>query len=608
MKKNKFNKKPIDNRQGINLKSQFKNVETGVKNGVFIFSKPFTVEQLSQQLNKTSSEILKYFFIKGKMKNINSLLDEEEIGELCLEYNFDFEKRQQIDETNVLQNLKVEDDEKLLVKRPAIITVMGHVDHGKTTLLDYIRKTHVVKGEAGGITQSIGAYQVTQNNELITFIDTPGHAAFTEMRARGATVTDIVVLVVAADDGIKPQTQEAIDHARAAKVPIVVFINKCDKPNTNADNVMSQLSEVDLTAEEWGGNTITIKGSALNGTNVDKLLEALLTLAEVSELKANPNRLGMGVVIESNLDRGLGPVASVIVTNGTIAKGDMMIAGSSYGRIRAIFDDNGKEVLSAKPSQPVKITGLNNVPAAGDQFVISNDAAAIKEIAEKIRLYELNKQNAERELLSRDSTTNSKSLVIILKTDVNGSLEAIKNVLSKLNVEGVKLTILRAATGGITKSDIELAKASKGVIVGFNVKPTKDVKDLANNQQVPVYFFDIIYRLAEAVEAIMKNKLDPIYLEEDTGEAQVKQIWTHSDVGTIIGCSILNGTINRNDSARVLRDGVVVMKTKIASMRHGKEDITSISAGKECGLTLLNYNDLKVNDIIQCYKVVEKKH
>ena len=607
MKKNKFNKKPIDNRQGINLKSQFKNVEVGVKNGVFIFSKPLTVEQLSQQLNKTSSEILKYFFIKGKMKNINSLLDEEEIGELCLEYNFDFEKRQEIDETNVLQNLKVEDDEKLLVKRPAIITVMGHVDHGKTTLLDYIRKTHVVKGEAGGITQSIGAYQVTQNGELITFIDTPGHAAFTEMRARGATVTDIVVLVVAADDGIKPQTQEAIDHARAAKVPIVVFINKCDKPNINPDNVMSQLSDAGLTPEEWGGETITIKGSALSGDNVDKLLESLLALAEMSELKANPNRLGMGIVIESNLDRGLGPVASVIVKNGTIAKGDMMIAGSSYGRIRAMFDDNGKEVLSAKPSQPVKITGLNNVPTAGDHFVISNDAEDIKEIAEKIRLYEINKQNAERELLSHDDTTNSKNLVVILKSDVNGSLEAIKNVLSKTNVEGVKLTILRAATGGITKSDIELAKASKGIIIGFNVKPTKDVKDLANNQQVPIYFFDIIYRLAEAVEMIMKNKLDPIYMDEDTGEAQVKQIWTHSAVGTIIGCSILNGTINRNDSARVLRDGVVIFKTKIASMRHGKEDITSISAGKECGLTLANYNDLKVNDIIQCYKTVEKK-
>ncbi|MCF0227225.1 MAG: translation initiation factor IF-2 N-terminal domain-containing protein, partial [Malacoplasma sp.] len=294
MKKDKFNKKPIDKRQGINLKSQFKKVEVGVKNGVFIFSKPLTVEQISQQLKKSTSDILKYFFMKGKMKNINTLLDEEEIGELCLEYNFDFEKRQQIDETNVLQNLKIVDDESSLQKRPAIVTVMGHVDHGKTTLLDYIRKTHVVKGEAGGITQSIGAYQVKQNDELITFIDTPGHAAFTEMRARGANVTDIVVLVVAADDGIKPQTQEAIDHARAAKVPIIVFINKCDKPNTNPDNVMSQLADVGLTAEEWGGDTITIQGSALNGTNVDKLLEALLALAEMLELKANPNRLGMG--------------------------------------------------------------------------------------------------------------------------------------------------------------------------------------------------------------------------------------------------------------------------------------------------------------------------
>lgn len=603
----KKQKKILDNRENIDLKSQFKTVKTGVKNGVFIFSKPLTVEELSQKLNKSSSDILKFFFMKGVMKNINTLLDENEIGELCLEFNFDFEKRIEINETNILSNLNVVDDEKDLKPRPPIVTIMGHVDHGKTTLLDYIRNTCVAKGEAGGITQSIGAYQVKKDNNIITFIDTPGHAAFTEMRARGAHATDIVILVVAADDGIKPQTIEAIDHAKAAKVPIIVFINKCDKPNINIDNVLSQLSEHELTSEKWGGDTITVEGSALTGMGVNKLLEAIITLSQVMELKANPNRLGMGVIIEANLDKGLGPVASVIIQNGTVAKGDMLIAGASYGRIRAMLNDHNEEINLAYPAQPVKITGLNAVPQSGDHFVISNNEKDIKEIAEHIRLYQINEQNRERELLSVDADTNSKRLIIILKADVHGSLEAIKNMLGKMNVDGVSVVFLRGATGGITKSDVELAKASKGIIIGFNVKPNKAVKDLANMQQVPIYFFDIIYRLSETVEKIMKKSLDPIYVEEETAEAEVKQIWTYSKVGTIIGCGINSGEINRNDQARVLRDGVVIAKTKIASLRHGKEDITKISSGKECGITLENFNDVKVGDIIQTFKTVEKQ-
>lgn len=607
MKKNKnFNKKN-DNRQSINLKSQFRNVETGVKNGVFIFSKPLTVDEFAQKINKPSSEILKNFFMKGLMKNINTILTEEEIGELCLEYNFDFEKRQVIDETNVLSNLTIKDDPSSLLPRPPIVTIMGHVDHGKTTLLDYIRKTHVAKGEAGGITQSIGAYQIEYNKSLITFIDTPGHAAFTEMRARGANATDIVILVVAADDGMKPQTIEAIDHARAANVPIIVFINKCDKPGVKPEEVMSQLSEKDLIPEEWGGQTIFIQGSALTGLNVTKLLEAILATAEMLELKANPNRFGMGIVIESNLHKGLGPVASIIVKNGTVAKGDMVIAGSSYGHIRAMFNENGKEVLAAKPSQPVKITGLNAIPMAGDHFVVTNNDKEIKEIAEKIRLYQIKQQNLEREILTKDEKSGNKKLVIILKTDVNGSLGAIKNVLSKFNIEGVDLTILRAATGGISKSDVELANAAKGIILGFNIKPSKDIKDFATRHHVPIYFYDIIYRLSEDVERIMKDKLDPVEVEEDLGEAEVKQIWTHSKVGTIIGCLVTSGVINRNDNARVIRDGVVLSKNKIASLRHVKEDITTISAGKECGITLENFNNLQVGDVIACYRVVSKK-
>lgn len=605
-KKNKKFKK-VDTRQTINLKAQFKKVDTGIKNGVFIFSGPLTIEQIASKLNKTSTEIIKYFFLKGKMKNINSLLDENEIGELCLEYNYDFEKRTNIDETNILTNLEVKDDEKLLVPRPPIVTVMGHVDHGKTTLLDYIRKTNVVKGEAGGITQSIGAYQITYKNNKITFIDTPGHAAFTEMRARGANVTDIVVLVVAADDGIKPQTQEAIDHARAAGVQIIVFINKCDKPNVNPDAVLTQLSEQDLTCEEWGGDVITIKGSALTGQNVDKLLEAIIATSEILELKANPNRLGLGVVIESSLDKGLGPVATVIVKNGSIVKGDMMIAGSSFGRIRAMFDENHKEVQIAKPSQPVKVTGLNVVPFAGDHFVISNNEKEIKEIAEKIRLHQIKMQNSEHDILSKDTKLNTKRLVVILKTDVHGSLEAIKNVLLKINVDGVSLVILRAATGGITKSDVELAKASNGIIIGFNVKPIKTIKDLANNQRVQIYCFDIIYHLAEEIQNIMKGKLDPVYVDEDTGEAEIKNIWKHTKIGVIGGCIVTSGEMHRSDNVRLLRDGVVVYKTKIASMRHQKDDINSCSAGKECGITLENQNDIQIGDIIQSYKIVQKK-
>ena len=602
-KKNK-NFKKVDTRQNLDLKAQFKKVNTGVNNGVFIFSHPLTIEQIASKVNKTSSEIIKYFFIKGKMKNINTILDENEIGELCLEYNYDFEKRTEVDETNVLTNLDIKDDEKLLVPRSPIVTVMGHVDHGKTTLLDQIRKTNVAKGEAGGITQSIGAYQIVYKNDKITFIDTPGHAAFTEMRARGANVTDIVVLVVAADDGIKPQTIEAIDHARAADAPIIVFVNKCDKPSVNPDNVLTQLSEHDLTCEEWGGQTITIKGSALTGMNIDKLLEAIIATSEIQELKANPNRLGIGVVIESSLDKGLGPVATIIVKNGSVVKGDMMIAGSSYGRIRAMFDENGKEVQIAKPSQPVKITGLNIVPSAGDHFAISNNERDIKEIAEKIRLHQIQLQNAEHDILTKDTKFNAKKLVVILKTDVHGSLEAIKNVLTKTHVEGVSLVILRAATGGITKSDVELAKAGNGIIIGFNVKP---IKSLANNQRVQIFFFDVIYHLAEEIENIMKGKLDPVYVEEDTGEAEIKNIWKHTKIGVIGGCVVTSGEMHRSDSVRLLRDGVVVYKTKIASMRHQKDDINSCSAGKECGITLENQNDIRIGDIIQSYHTIQKK-
>jgi translation initiation factor IF-2 len=520
MKPNHHKRK--DTRENLDLKSQFKKVDTGIKNGVFIFSGPLSVEQFATKIQKPVSEILKYFFIKGRMMNLNTILSEEEIGELCLEYNYDFEKRVEVNETNLLANIKVEDDAKSLKPRPPVVTIMGHVDHGKTTLLDYIRKTQVASGEAGGITQHIGAYQIEHDKKKITFIDTPGHAAFTEMRARGANITDIVVLVVAADDGIKPQTEEAIDHAKAAGVPIVVFINKMDKPNVKPDHVMSQLSEKGLTSEEWGGTTITLKGSALKGQGVPKLLEAILTIAEMNEYKANPSRLAMGVVIESNMDKGFGPVATVLIKNGTLTKGDFIIVGSAYGRIRAMFDENSKEVLIAYPSQPVKITGLSETPSAGEYFVVSTNERDIKEIAKKIKVH--NTSMSYNNDVSLDNEEGIKRFNIILKTDVHGSLEAIKNMLGKTDIKGTKLSLIRTAVGGISESDIQLAKASNAIIIGFNVKPVRAIKDLADNQKVQILFFNIIYKLNEDIEKMLLGTLDPVLVEKEMGEAIVQQL------------------------------------------------------------------------------------
>jgi translation initiation factor IF-2 len=519
----KINKKN-DSRQNLDLKSQFKKVNTGVKNGVFIFSSPLSVEQFATKIDKSASEILKYFFLKGKMLTLNTMLTEEEIGELCLEYNFDFEKRVEIDETNVLSNIEVKDDPASLKPRPPVVTIMGHVDHGKTTLLDYIRHAHVAHGEAGGITQHIGAYQISYKNDKITFIDTPGHAAFTEMRARGANITDIVIIVVAADDGIKPQTEEAIDHAKAAKVPIIVFINKMDKPNVNPDKVMTQLSEKDLLAEEWGGSTITIKGSALNGEGVDKLLEGILAIAEINEYKANPNRLAMGIVIESNIDKGFGPVATILIKNGSLTKGDFIIAGSAFGRIRVMLDENLHEVGIAYPSQPIKITGLSEPPAAGEHFIVSTNEKDIKEIAEKIRLHKLIVNRQADSLINNDIAEGTKIFNVILKTDVHGSLEAIKNMLSKINVTGTKLQIIRSAVGGITESDVTLAKASKAIIIGFNIKPTRATRDIADSQQVKILFFDIIYKLNESIQDFLLGELNPVYEEQEMGEAVIQQL------------------------------------------------------------------------------------
>ena len=593
-----------DTRETIKIEDQIKTVNVGVQDGVFVFTSPLSVSELAPKLKKNTNEIIKFFFMKGIMVTLNTVLNEEQIGELCLEYNLDFKIEKEINEENLLDNIKFDDDENQLTIRPPIVTIMGHVDHGKTTLLDAIRKSNVTSGEAGGITQNIGAYQVELENRKITFIDTPGHEAFSEMRARGANVTDIVVLVVAADDGIKVQTQEAIDHAKAAGVEIIVFVNKMDKPGANPEKVISQLSEYDIVSEEWGGNTIFVQGSALQKTGINELLHAILLISDIHQFKANSNRLAFGTVIEANLDKGYGPVATVLIQNGTLKKGDMAIVGQTYGKVRLMFDDNGNEIEVAEPSCPVKIAGLEDVPGAGDKFLVLNDERKVKEIANQIKIknsrLEFNKTN--------NNDSNNKQLNIIIKADVQGMLEAIKSMITKIDVEGANIIVVRSAVGGITETDVRLAQASKAMIIGFNIRPNRIIKDLTDQTKVEVRTYDIIYKLKEDLESLLMGKLDPVIVEEINGEAQVQKIWKHSEIGTICGCLVTDGKIKRNSKARVIRDGVVIYTSEIATLQHGQKPITEAVAGNECGLTIKNFNDIKENDVIESYNLIEKSH
>lgn len=604
----KNNKK--EQRQSIDINKQIKTVDVGVKNGVFIFTSPLSVEELAKKLGKPAGEIIKFFFLKGEIISLNSVLNEEQIGEICLEYGYDFQIEKEVSAENVLDNIIFDDNPNDLQLRPAIVTIMGHVDHGKTTLLDVIRESSVTANEAGGITQHIGAYQVEKNHKKITFIDTPGHEVFAEMRARGANITDIVVLVVAADDGIKSQTQEAIDHAKAAGVEIIVFINKMDKPGANYEKVMSQLSEQDIVAEEWGGNHIFIKGSALLKQGIDELLEAIQLLADVKQYKANPNRFAYGTVIESNLDKGYGPVATVLVQNGTMKKSDYIVAGQSYGKIRMMFDSNGHEIQSATPATPVKIAGLESVPIAGDKFLVLDNEKQARELANKIK-----QKNSRLEWNNKNSTLRQqiedgvvKNLKIILKTDVHGSLEAIKSMISKINIENAHVDIVRSAIGGITETDVRLAQTSQAIIIGFNIRPTKLVKDLSEQEKIEIKTYDVIYKLKEDLEIMMMGKLDPIITEEEIGEAKVQKIWKHSEIGTICGCIVNSGKIKRGAKVRVVRDGVIIYNSEISTLQHGKNQASEILAGNECGLTIKNFNDVKENDVLEAYVIVERSH
>lgn len=607
-KTKKKNFKKVDHRSNIDIKSHFKKVEVGIKNGVFVFVNNLTIDEFSKKLNKPSTEIIKYLFLKGINCNLNTLLDEEQMGEICLEFGYDFRKETQVNEDNILDNISFNDKHEDLTKRPPIVTVMGHVDHGKTSLLDAIRKTRVVDTEAGNITQSIGAYQVNWKDNLITFFDTPGHEAFSQMRAIGADLTDIAIIVVAADDGLKPQTEEAIDHAVFAKVPIIVFINKMDKPGKNIDRIYSQLSEKNIVPEEWGGQTMVVKGSALNKEGINELLEAIILTSEIMELKANKDRVANGITIEACLDKGEGPVADLLVQSGTLAVNDYILVGHCYGKIRKMVDYNRKEIKVAPPSTPVRISGLNGVPSAGDKWIVTKNEKELKELAIK-RQENLKKKkfinNATK--LKGNQESDIKELNILLKTDSQGSINALKTLIASINVEGTKINLIRSSTGLITESDINLARAAKALVISFNLKTTQTVLEYANSTGIKMKNFSIIYDIKDEIEKVLKGQLDPVYVEKPLGKVEIKQLWKHSSIGTIAGCKVIEGEIKRNAFARITRNNkVIIEKGKIDSLKHGKESISSAKAGKECGFTLENFNDFIENDIVEIYEIVEE--
>ena len=487
---------------------------------------------------------------------------------------------------------------------------MGHVDHGKTTLLDTIRKTNVALKEAGGITQAISAYQIKYNDKKITFIDTPGHAAFTEMRARGASITDIVIIIVAADDGVMPQTREAIDHAKAAGVPIMVAINKIDKPGANPEKVMTELAECGLTPDEWGGDTLYNKISAKEGTGINELLENILLISEMQEYKANPARYAIGTVIESRLDKHVGPVVTLLIQNGTLRLGDPIVVGTAYGKIRTLKDDCGNEITEASPSLPVEITGLNETPTAGDKFMAFESEKQARNIGEQRKTQAKLRANKTSESVTLDDLFSKikdgiKELNVIIKTDVNGSAEAVKNSLEKIEVEDVRVKVVRSSVGAITESDIVLAKASNAIIIGFNVRPNNEIKDYAKENGVEIRLYNIIYKVVEEIEAAMKGMLEPIFEEKVIGSAEVRQLFKFSKVGIIAGSYVIDGVIKRDAKARVIRDSVVIYDGEIGSIQREKDSVKEVKKGLECGITISNFNDIKVNDVIEAYEMVE---
>ena len=575
------------------------------------YEEGITVGELASKLNVESSEIVKKLFLLGIMANINQALDDETVELIAEDYEVEVEKEEVIDEQDLSIYFDDESEDPDASERPAVVTIMGHVDHGKTTLLDSIRHTKVTAGEAGGITQHIGAYQIQNNGKDITFLDTPGHAAFTTMRARGAQVTDITILVVAADDGVMPQTIEAINHAKEADVPTIVAVNKIDKPTANPDRVMQELTEYGLIPEDWGGDTIFVPLSALSGDGIEDLLEMIGLVAEVSELKANADKQAVGTVIEAELDKSRGPSASLLVQNGTLHVGDSLVVGNTYGRIRAMVNDLGQRIKEAGPSTPVEITGINDVPQAGDRFVVFKDEKQARRIGEARREESVIQHRQESKNVSLDNLFEQmkqgemKDLNVIIKGDVQGSVEALAASLMKIDVEGVNVRIIHTAVGAINESDVTLANASNGIIIGFNVRPDAGAKRAAEAENVDMRLHRVIYNVIEEIESAMKGLLDPEYEEKVIGQAEVRQTFKVSKVGTIAGSYVTDGVIKRHAGVRVIRDNVVQFEGELDTLKRYKDDAKEVAQGYECGITIKNYNDIKEGDIIEAYEMVE---
>lgn len=574
--------------------------------GVVEIGDTITVKELCEKLGKPTADVIKNLIFLGVMAGVNQEIDFATAEKLCEKYEVIAERKE---EETELEAFEEDTDvvEENLEKRPPIVTIMGHVDHGKTSLLDAIRKAKVTDTEAGGITQHIGAYTVTLNGEKITFLDTPGHEAFTAMRARGAQVTDIVILVVAADDGIMPQTKEAISHCKAANVPMIVAINKIDRPGANVDRVKQELTEHGLVAEDWGGDTICVPVSAKTGENLDSLLEMILLTAEMQELTADPNRKSKGTVIEAKLDKGRGAVASLLIQNGTLHVGDSILVGSTYGRIRAMFDDMGKKIKSAGPSIPVEVLGLSEVPSAGDRFVVVKDEKTARNMAEirkdkiKTESHQASHRVSLEDLYSQIQEGKVKELSIIVKADVQGSVEAIRQSLEKLSTDDVKVRVIHGAVGAITETDITLAAASNALMIGFNVRPDSNAVAMAEKDGVDIKTYRIIYDAIEDVKSAMIGMLDPEYKEVINGKAEVRMTYKISNVGTIAGCYVTDGKIVRNSEIRVIRDGIVIFESVLASLKRFKDDAKEVNKGYECGLSVERFNDLKEGDIIESF-------
>ena len=592
-------------------KEKLKSNIAASEDDVVLYKDNMTVAQLADSLGVPAAQVIKKLMTLGMMMAINASLDFDTVEIIVSDYNKTLKKESTMDEVN-FEELEITDKEEDLKERPPVVTIMGHVDHGKTTLLDTIRKTSVAEGEAGGITQAIGAYQIDYKGKKITFIDTPGHAAFTEMRARGAKVTDIVIIIVAADDGVMPQTKEAIDHAKAAKVPIIVAVNKIDKPDANVERVLTEMSNNGIQPEAWGGDVMFVNISAKTGEGIDDLLERILLISEIEQLKANPDRYATGTVIESKIDKSSGVITNLLIENGTLRLGDPIVVGTISGRVRTLKNDRGENLVKASPSMPVSITGLSESPSAGDKFMAFENEKKAKKVAEERKIIAKEKENKPKSKISLDDLFNrkeagEKEINIILKADVKGSEEAVKNSLLKLDVEGIKINVIRSGIGNITESDVILAEASDAIIIGFNIRPEHKIVEIAKDKGIDIRLYNIIYKVVEEMEAALKGKLEPEYKEEVTGTAEVRKLFKFSKVGTIAGSYVTSGVIKRGSKVRVIRDGIVVNDSIIASLAREKDQAKEVKQGLECGITIENFNDIKENDILETYELIEIK-